>query len=429
MNRLTASLALIFFAAAGAAHAQAQSAAGELLDRIVAVVNDGIVLQSELDERLLTTAAGLRQQGVQLPPRELLERQILEQLIIEQVQVQRAGRMGIQVPDSALNSALTNLAQRNGLTLSQLPDALASQGLSYARYREDIRKEMLLEELRRRDLESRVNVTQQEVDEYLARNDANANVEFNISHILVPIPPGSEQADVDEARRKIESVYEKLRSGEDFSRMAVAYSSGQQALDGGRLGWRQGDQLPTLFADVVPDLAAGEFSAPIRSASGFHIVRVNETRGAEAVIVTERHARHILVSVNELVTDDDARLKLAELRERIVNGEEFGALAKEHSDDPGSANANGDLGWTVRGTFVPEFERVLAELEPGEMSQPFKSLFGWHLVELLGTRTADRSEEASINEAARIIRERKLQDEAEAWILQMRDEAFVDYRL
>lgn len=413
------------------AAAQATRASGIMLDRIVAVVNDGVVLQSELDRQVASITARLNAENVQLPPRELLVSQILERLILEEIQMQRAARLGLQISDDMLNAAMSRIAQRNNISLSQLPAILAQQGLDYTSYRDDVRREMTLEQLRSRDLLSRVDVTREEAEQYLATQDALDNSQYEIAQILIAVSSDATPEDVAAAEQRANEVYEKLENGEDFGRMAVSYSRGQQALQGGLIGWRRRQELPTIFADIVADLDEGGFSAPIRSNSGFHIVKLNQKRGQQikTVIVTERNVRHILVEVNELRTEAAAEAKAQTLHSRLVDGEDFAELARNESDDLGSATSGGDLDWTGPGTFVPPFEARLAEMQPGELSEPVKTQFGWHIIELLDTRQQDKTEEARINEAAGQIRVRKAQEESESWLLRMRDEAFVDIRL
>lgn len=411
------------------ASASAQlSRTGQLLDRIVVIVNDGVVLQSEIDRQSVGIVARLKSGGMQIPPREVLEKQVIERLIIDRIQLQRSERLGIQISDDQLNSALSTVAQRNNMSLSELPKALASQGLDYVEYRDEIRREMVIEQLRNRDLVPRISITRKEVEEYQKRKGGSNNKDYEISHILISVPPGASPEERDAAQARANEVYERVNNGDEFAQLAIAYSNGQQALQGGKIGWRKAEQLPTLFVDFVVAMADGEVSKPIPSGSGFHIVKLDATRGAKPVIVTQRKARHILISANELKTDADVQAQLTDLAEQIRNGADFAELAKEHSDDKGTAARGGELDWAGPGTFVPQFEAQLRELSPGQMSDPFRSPFGWHVVELQDIREVDRSEEASLNEAYAEVRARKLQQETESWLLRLRDEAFVDYR-
>jgi peptidyl-prolyl cis-trans isomerase SurA len=424
----TALAALVLMGMSAPQAAEPLTGSGVLLDRIVAVVNDGVVLQSEVVQQATTIVQRLRAEGQQLPPPEILQKQIVERLIVQQIQLQRAERLGVDVTDDQLNAALGTVAQRNGMTLSQLPDALAQQGIDYASYRSDIRREMIIEQLRSRDLVPRIAITREEVEAYMARKDGESDTDYDISHILISVPPGASPDERAEAEKLAQSLYERANNGEDFAQLAIAHSNGQQALEGGKIGWRKAEQLPSLFADQVIEMESGQVSEPISSGSGFHLVRLDQTRGREPVMVTQRKARHILISPNELKTDADARAQLVELAQKIKDGADFAELAKENSDDKGTSNAGGDLGWANPGSYVPQFEAALNQMQPGDMSEPVRSSFGWHLIELLEVREIDNSEEASINEAYNEVRMRKLQQETERWLLQLRDEAFVDYR-
>ncbi|MEM6639342.1 MAG: peptidylprolyl isomerase [Pseudomonadota bacterium] len=408
--------------------AEPLTGSGDLIDRIIAVVNDGVVLQSEVAQQGAAIVSRLRADGVQLPPADVLEKQIVERLVVEKIQLQRAERLGITITDDQLNSALGTVAKRNGLTLAQLPDALAEQGIDYTSYRTDIRREMTIEQLRQRDLVPRIAVTREEVEAYLESKGDDEN-EYDISHILIAVPPGASKSDRDNAEALVREIYERANNGEDFAQLAVAHSNGQQALEGGKIGWRKAEQLPTLFADQVVGMTAGTVSEPISSGSGFHLVRLDQTRGREPVMVKQRHARHILITPNELKTDADARSQISDLADKIRSGDaDFEEMAKTMSDDKGTAARGGDLGWQRRGTFVPQFEAALDGLAPGEMSDPVRSPFGWHLIELMEAREIDNSQEQSMIQASEEIRSRKLQQETERWLMQLRDEAFVDYK-
>ncbi|MFK7886610.1 MAG: peptidylprolyl isomerase SurA [Gammaproteobacteria bacterium] len=424
----TALTAIIWFGALAPQAAEPLDGSGQLLDRIVAVVNDGVVLQSEVMQQGNAIIQRLRADGVQMPPPDVLQKQIVEKLIVEQIQLQRAERLGVNVTDDQLNAALGGVAQRNNMTLSQLPDILAQQGINYADYRADIRREMMIEQLRNRDLVPRVTITREEVDAYLARKDSDNQNEYDISHILIAVPPGATPEDRATAEKLAQSLFERANNGEDFAQLAIANSNGQQALEGGKIGWRKAEQLPTLFADQVLEMAPGAVAPPIASGSGFHLVRLDQTRGREPIMVTQRKARHILISPNELKTDGDARAELAALAAKIKDGDDFAELAKENSDDKGTAAKGGELGWASPGSYVPQFEAALNDMTPGDMSEPVRSAFGWHLIQLQDVREIDNSEEASKNQAYNEVRARKLQQETERWLLQLRDEAFVDYR-
>ncbi|HVP34499.1 MAG TPA: peptidylprolyl isomerase [Steroidobacteraceae bacterium] len=404
---------------------------GVLLDRIAAIVNEGVVLDSDLETQLGVVSERLRAQKLELPPQNVLRQQVLERLVVQEIQVQRAHHDGIKVTDDTLNAALEDVARRNNLTLSQLPQALASQGIEYAAYREDLRKEITLSMLRQRDVLERIVVTPKEIDQYLDKQAKmpSGNNEYNVSHILIAVPQEASQAQLDAAASRAAEVYQKATGGEDFARLAVAYSNSQTALEGGSLGWRKDTELPTFLTDVVAKLKPGEVSQPIRTPTGFHLVKLNEVRGAGSkAIENQVHARHILMKTTELADDATVRLKLTTLRDRILKGEDFGGLAQTNSEDPGSAAQGGDLGWTGPNTFVPEFEQHLNALKDGEISEPFKTQYGWHIVQMLGHRQFDNTDEVKRRKAMEAIRASKADEETEIWLRRLRDEAYVEYK-
>ncbi|MBN1238334.1 MAG: peptidylprolyl isomerase [Gammaproteobacteria bacterium] len=441
--------ALLYGAAAAAAMAltaprtEAQTrelgASGELLDGIAAVVDEGVVLKSELQERLALVVNNIRQQQaqqppeqrMQLPPLAVLEEQVLDQLILKEVQLQRADRLGINVSDQMLNQALSNVAQNLGLSLEQLPAALASENIDYAMYREDSRDDLILDQLEQRDVLSRISITPRELEQCLNRTEASQlnELDYNVSHILIGVSNSADTAAVEEARRRVDEIYERLEAGEDFAQLALAYSDAQTALEGGSLGWRKGSQLPTLFADTVIRMEPGEYSDPIQSGSGFHIVKLNEARGAQRVMEDQLRLRHILITPNEILDDDAVRQRLLGIREQILGGDEFGPIARAVSEDTVSAADGGDLGWIGPDSFVPEFEAKLAELEVGELSEPFQTRFGWHIVEITDKRSYDMTEELKRQQCAQQIRANKAEEERELWLRRLRDQAYVDVRL
>lgn len=427
LNSLRILAASLVLAAGAGVHAQDEV----FLDGIVAVVNEGVVLRSELDRQVEAISTQLLVNNVELPPADVLESQILERLIIEELQIQRAERLGIEISDDMVNAGISRVAQRAGITLAQLPETLAAEGIDYIAYRESVRREMTLDQLRQRDLMGRISVTKEEAEQYLATESASDNNEYEISQILIPAPSDADPDKLEELKKKIDDIHAQLEDGKDFGSMAVSFSAGQNALTGGKIGWRKHSELPKQFADAVATLTPGNFSAPIRSNSGFHIVRLDNKRGDSRppVIVTEFMARHILVEVNEIRTDAAAEAKAQTLYERIRDGEDFTEIARNESDDRGSATSGGKLGWSGPGMFVPPFEAKLNELEIGELSEPVKTKFGYHVIELMDKRQSDKTEEALLNQAAGQIRVRKAQEETESWLLRMRDEAFVDIRL
>jgi peptidyl-prolyl cis-trans isomerase SurA len=415
------------------AHPALAQAAGEgqLLDRIVALVNDGVVLKSELDAQLELITGQLRAQGTRMPPADVLRGQVLESLVLQQIQLQRAQRLGIRVGDEQLNGALQRIAERNGITLTALPAALAGEGIDYGAYREQMRKEMTVDLLRQRDVVAKIAVSEREIQRWLEQQDAGreSRLEYDISQILVALPPDPGAGEVEAAEARAAELHTRLLNGEDFTELAVAHSDGQQALSGGHLGWRRGDQLPPRFFEVVRQLDPGGVSDPVRSSSGYHLFRLNDTRGSEEKVVQlQSHARHILLQPDEVMDDEAVRARMEQIRERIVAGESFADVARLESDDPASAAMGGDLGWNPPGTFVPEFEAQLATLEPGDLSQPFRSPFGWHIIELLDRKQRDTTEELRRSRAIQAIRTSKQEQETELWLRRLRDEAWVEIR-
>ncbi|MCC7258324.1 MAG: peptidylprolyl isomerase [Gammaproteobacteria bacterium] len=428
---LALALATLLASSAASAQDRELSAHGDLLDGIAAIVNDGIVLKSELRAEMDRIVRRLEAQGTRLPPERTLAPQVLERLVIARIELQRAERVGIQVSDETLNNALASIAQRNNVTLAELPQVLAREGMDYQAYRREMRDQIAIEQLRQRDVMARINVTPREIDEYLARQAGRAaeNMEFDLSQILVSVSPTASPEAIATAEKRIGDIARRVKAGEDFAQLAVALSDGQQALEGGRMGWLKGNELPTVFADVVPGLAEGGVSEPIRSSSGFHLVRLNDQRGGEPVIEQQVHVRHILIAPNEVLDDDSAHEKIRAIRERLVGGEDFAATARAISDDPGSKNDGGDLGWAQPGIYAPEFKAMAEKLEPNVLSEPFRTAFGWHLMEVLGRRTQDTTEEVRRQQAALAIRNSKLGEETELWARRLRDQAFVEFRI
>jgi peptidyl-prolyl cis-trans isomerase SurA len=404
---------------------------GELLDRVVAIVNDGVVLNSDLDAQVEQVSERLRQQKLELPPQNVLRQQVLERLVVQEIELQHASHAGVKITDEMLNSALSDVAKRNNITLSQLPDALKQQGIDYTAYREDVRKEITLTVLRQRDVLQHISVTPREIDQYLEKESKTPSErnEYNVSHILIAVGEEATPAQLDQAAKRAQEVYQRAKGGEDFAKLAVAYSNSQTALEGGALGWRKGGELPTFLADIVAQLKPGEVSEPLRTPTGYHIVKLNEVRGGvQKTVENQVHVRHILMKTNELADDATVRGKLMALRERILKGEDFAGIAQVSSEDPGSAAEGGDLGWAGPGTFAPEFEQALSGLKDGEISQPFKTQFGWHIVQMLGHRRFDNTDEIKRRQAMEAIRASKADEETELWLRRMRDEAYVDYK-
>lgn len=407
------------------------TAAVQELNGIAAVVDDDVITWIELNKRVESISKQLAQRNTPLPPRNILERQILERMIIEQLQLKRAEQVGIRIDDESLNQVIANIANENRMTLKQFRQTLAADGISFAFFREQIRNEITITRLRNSQVENRVTVTPQEVDNFLEaqKGQLERNSEFHLFHILIAVPANASPEAIQSARTKGEEVLTKLRGGADFQQMAVSYSSGQQALEGGDLGWRRAAQLPTLFAEVVLDMRPGKITNLIRSSSGFHILKLAEKRGQERHMIRQVNARHILLKTSPLVSDSEARKRLSRLRERILGGAQFAELARAHSEDPGSAVKGGELGWADPGIYVQEFQKALKSTPVGKISRPFKSQFGWHIMQIQGWRDHDNTEEALRNQAFQALRQRRIEEEHQDWLRRLRDEAYVEYRL
>lgn len=401
------------------------------LDRIVAIVNNEAITASELSQELKTVKLQLREQNTRLPSDELLRGQVLQKLVLTHLQLQLARSNNIVVDDDTLNRAIQRIAEQNKMTLAEFRAVLEKDNYEFSKFREDIRTEIIMNRLRQRQVDNRVNITEGEVDQFLAeqRKSGTNNDEYHIAHILVAVPETASPEDIRNAKDKAQSLLDQLHSGADFSQLAIGASSGQQALSGGDLGWRKSGQLPTVFANIVPNMQKGAISELIRSPSGFHIIKLLEQRGGEQHIVTQTHARHILIRTNELIGDAQAQAQLQQIKQRLIGGNSFADLARTHSDDKASAAKGGDLGWSSPGQMVPAFEAMMDKLKPGEISEPFESNFGWHIVEVLERRTHDDTAEFQRNNARKQLIDRKVAEEQELWLRRLRDEAYVDIRL
>ncbi len=424
-------LAAVLLSTASLAQTRDIGIHGEMLDRIAAIVNEGLVLKSELDAQMDSVTKRLQEQKVELPSQSVLKQQVLDRLILQEIQTQHAKRVGLTVSDEQLNSALQEIASRNKIPFDQLPTALGAQGVDYKQYREGMRKELTLSTLRQRDVIAHINVTPHELEQFLTRQQTSAaNDEFNVSHILLSLPEAATPQQLEEITHKAKELAARATKGEDFGQLAIANSNSQTALDGGQLGWRKGNQLPQFILELVGRMKPGEVSEPVRTPSGFHIVKLNERRSGEAqVIINQLHVRHILMKTNELDDDETVRQKLSKLRDRVLKGEDFAGLASTNSADPGSAPDGGDLGWSGPGTFVPEFDKAIADLKVNEITEPFKSRYGWHIVQMLGTRTYDSTDDVRRQHAFTAIRESKADEETELWLRRLRDEAFVEVKM
>lgn len=424
-------LAAVLLAAPGAAPAQGPMPARVLtVDRIVAVVNDEVITQFDLTLRTKLAVAQLSRQGTALPPAEILERQVLERMISDRVQLQLARETGIRIDDGQLEKILSRIAAENKMTLPQFREAIERDGMAFTRFREDLRDEVLISRLREREVDSRVVVTESEIDNFLKNSAAQgSNDELNLAHILVRVPEGASPEQLAERRARAEQALGQVKAGTDFGQVAAAFSDAPDALKGGVMGARPTDRWPTLFADAARSLKVGEVSPVLRSPAGFHIIRIVDRRvGGNSVLVQQTRARHILIRVNELVPEADANQRLRGLKERIENGAPFGELARLHSDD-GSAARGGELGWISPGDTVPAFERAMDQLKVNEVSDPVRSDFGVHLIQVLERRSEDLSNERQRLGARQALRARKADETYQEWVRQLRDRAFVNLRL
>ena len=429
--------------------------AGSSLDAIVAVVNDDVITRRELNAAVAQIERQLQQKKVPIPPRPVLERQVLERLILLQLQVRAAERNGITVDDATLNAAIDTLAQRNKMTLTQLRQTIEKEGVSFAQFRDDIRRELLSARLRQKMVDSQIQVSEQDVESLQAQmagggesaapgsaGSGGGGREYHIAQILIAVPENASPAQVEAAKRQASEVLAQLRKGVDFRQLAVSASAGRQALEGGDLGWRSAEQLPTLFAEAVPKLRPGQFSDLIRSPSGFHIVKLLEVRGGGAAatspaapaadknaLVTQTRARHILLRTSAKLTDDEARQKLMQLRTQIESGQDFAALARANSEDKNSAAKGGDLGWVLPGTVVPQFEQAMVALQPNQISPPFQTPFGWHIVQVLERREAPAPPEAERAKVREALLRRRADEEWEQALRRLRDESYIEVRL
>jgi peptidyl-prolyl cis-trans isomerase SurA len=428
INILCAVAALV---AAPSTIADELSETGEFLDGVAAIVNDGVVLKSQLREELSMITRRAQDQGFQLPPPNVLQEQVLERLILTEIQLQRADQIGLSVSDQMLNDSIARMAQQAGIPFDQMPAALAADGIDYADFRRGMREEITLEQLRRIMVGQEIDVSDREIEQCITDLEDNVvvNSSWNLSHILVNLPEGATGAQIEATREKAQGIYEQIMEGADFGEMAIRYSESDTSLSGGMLGWIEGQQIPSFFVDILTGMEAGDVSEPFRTSSSFHIVKVNELRSAiQRSEINQTRARHILITPNEIIDDATAKQQLEGALERIEEGEDFGELAKLLSDGP-TAPVGGDLGWSDPGSFVPEFEKVMNDLEIGETSEPFRSPFGWHIVEVLDRRVYDNTEDLKRRNCDARIRNSKMEDETQLWMRRLRDEAFVVKRM
>jgi peptidyl-prolyl cis-trans isomerase SurA len=420
---LKCALLALTLLAGGAAH-------GLELDRIIAVVDEDVVMQSELEQQIDRTRDELRRQGTEPPPISTLRRQVLERLVLQKIQLQLAEKTGVEVTEESLDRAIDDIASKNNLSRDQFREILASEGYDYAVFREDIRNEILVSRLRREEVDKRVQVSEREIDNYLLNEQGGADNEneYDVAHILISIPSGATDAEREEARRRAEEAKSRIDAGEEFSNIAVAMSDAQDALDGGNLGWRKLSQIPSLFSDVVRNFEPGQISELITSPSGYHLVMLKGMRSGETVMLEQTKCRHILISPGELVTEKEALERIRKLRLRLESGDDFATVAQTNSDDRGSALQGGDLGWVSPGQMVPEFEEVMLATPIGGISEPFRSEFGWHVLQVLDKRNYDGTDEVRRAKAREAITQRKREEAFQDWLRRVRDEAYVEFR-
>jgi peptidyl-prolyl cis-trans isomerase SurA len=406
-------------------------AAPQQLDRIVAIVNDDVVTATELVSRMRFVERQLESSGMASPPRDVIINQVMERLVLDSLQMQMGRRAGVRISEEEVTRAIEAIAGQNGLDIEGFQALLARDGMTYREFREQIRQEMIIARVQQNRVNDRIYISPQELENFLASPVGRAATEdeFRVGHILLAVASDATAEAMAEAEARAQALVASLRDGEDFSQAAVANSAGQRALEGGDLGWRKPGQLPSLFAEDVLKADLGEVLNPIRSASGFHIVKILDKRGASQQRVQQTQARHILIRPTEIRSDDEAEMIIRDLHERLLAGEDFAQVARDFSDDPGSALSGGDLGWSMPGQMVPAFEAVMDASEIGALSEPFRSQFGWHILEVLERREQDMSEEVKRRQAMRILRDRRFDEELEAWLTEIREEAYVELKI
>ena len=421
-------LILILHSNQGLSQTREIGGTGDFVDGIAAIVNDGVVLRSEVEDQVTMLMRNFERQGAQLPPIGQLREDVLERLILQRIQLQRAERYGISISDEGLNAAINNVAQNNNVTFEEFPEVLAAEGIDYFKYRNELKQQITLDELRQREVSSRISVSQSELDSYLIlqKEEDQKAYDYDLSHILLPLTNRSGQGEINRKQEMIIDLRLRIENGEAFESIARSFSEGQQSSNGGRLGWMKGNELPEIFVSAIRNTKIGELSQPFQSASGFHLLKVNGIKGNDPVIEEQINVRHILIKTNEILDDAAAEEKLKTIRTQIIDEGDFGAVASAVSEDPGSAQDGGDMGWAPRGFFVPEFEEIAYSLEMNQISAPFKSRYGWHIIQFMGQRSHDITEEVQRRKAVSAIRNLKLSDEIEIWARELRDEAYVE---
>ena len=427
MNKTICRLLLAaVFSVATAGHAEPQ-----LLDKVIAVVDKSVIMQSELDERLLQVVHNARANKLALPNMETLQKQVLDHLISEHLQLQMAQRVGFRVSDEQVNQSIEQIRRANQLSPEQFAAQLQHDRMTMATLRERLRRDITLQQIQQAMVQQRIHISPLEIDNFLKSADAQfwISPEYHLGHILISLSQSASTADIEAAQQKAAELVKRIRAGANFAEVAIAESDDPAALSGGDLGWRKTSELPSLFAELLPSLAPGDVSEPARSPAGFHLLTVYDIRGNEQQTEMQTKARHILLKPSAILSDEEAKAKLEKLRQRILDGEDFAALAKEHSEDIGSMLAGGDLGWSRPGMFVAEFENTMARMDVGEISQPFRSQFGWHILQIQERRQEDITDDLLRNKAANLLTNRRFEDELQIWLREMRDEAFINIKI
>jgi peptidyl-prolyl cis-trans isomerase SurA len=429
MNRTLTGLALAFaLLTPVATPAFAQAVASQPIDRIVAVVDEDVVLQSELDRQVAAVTQQFTKNPQQLPPHDVLERQLLDRLIMQKLQVARADSTGVKVSDAQIDQALGTIAQQNRMDVSQLRGAIERQGMSYDGFRDNVREQLIVQQLRQRVAQSRVQVSDAEVDSLIKNGNLHPG-QMHVGYIMINVPDGATPEQVDEARAKADDVKKQIDGGMDFAAAAIRYSNAENALQGGDLGWRSANELPPAMVDAADKMQEGEVSTPIRGANGFHIIKLIGKRDTATHMVTEYEASHILVKTSELVTNEQAEKKINEIRSRVVGGEDFAKVAKASSNDEQTAGLGGDLGWFVGDAYGTSIANAVKDMKPGDVSQPFQTNAGWHILKLVDVRQTDKAGEMQRDEAKNMLFGRKAEDEYASFLRQLRSEAFIEIRL
>lgn len=422
---------ILLFTLLSTGHFTASAAEIVKMDRIVAIVDQTVITEQELESRIRTLTAQLTKKGTELPPENVLRKQILERLISDALQLQYAAQTGLKVDDNQLDKTIERIAEQNQMTVKEFGSALNADGISMAKFRADIRNEITIARLREREVDSRVNVSESEIDNFLttqASSNENRD-EFEISHILIRTPEEGSTEEIQKAKAKVDEAIKALQDGASFAKVSASYSDAPNALEGGNLGWKAAAQLPALFLDALKNMQAGDITPALRSPNGFHILKLTSKRGGNSPLVIEQtHARHILIKLTEIVSEKDGKQKMDNIKDRLDNGEKFEVLARQFSED-GTASNGGDLGWVNPGDTVPQFEKAMNELKDNQISEPVRSPFGWHVIQVLERRKQDMSKEAARLKARQEIRARKADEAFQDWLRELRDRAYVEYRL